>query len=84
MAAHVISLDSYRMAHALESQLRRSLEQQAHDKVLERLRGKVTGMVMAQAQARAARLVSAGAKFQDAIHRACAWALYADKPDGAA
>lgn len=74
MAATVYDMTTRRL-------LGMSLEQQAHEAILKRLRGQVTGTILAQAQCRAARLVASGVKFGEAINRVCAWATCADHPE---
>lgn len=53
----------------------------ARARVLKRLKGSVTGERLAQAQARAERLVLAGAPIDNAVNRAIVWALYATDPN---
>jgi hypothetical protein len=50
-------------------------EQQASDQVAAVLRERVTGTILAQAKARAERSVRSGVPLDDAVRRACAWAL---------
>lgn len=60
--------------------VRANPEQIAHDRVLYVLRGRVSNERLAQAQARAGRLVRIGESMDTAVSRATCWALSATDP----
>ena len=53
-------------------------EQQARDRVTEEIRAFVSPTILAQAKARAARNVVGGIRLDEAVRRACVWAVSAD------